>query len=142
VALTTDRLGKPRALMLGVVGNAVSALALPFLATTQVGALVGLFFYYITFEYIMVSHIPLMSELVPEARATLLSFNLTGHSLGRALGALLSTFLYQRFGFIPIVIVSIVFSVFALLALGELTQRVVILPRILAFFRRLQGSET
>jgi predicted MFS family arabinose efflux permease len=139
VALTTDRLGKPRALMLGVVGNAMSALALPFLATSQVGALVGLFFYYITFEYIMVSHIPLMSELVPEARATLLSFNLTGHSLGRAIGAVLSTFIYQRFGFFPIVIVSIVFSLFALLALGELTQRVVILPRVLALARRFAG---
>ena len=141
VALTTDRLGKPRALMLGVAGNAVSAVFLPILGTTQIGALVGLFFYYITFEYIMVSHIPLMTELVPEARATMLSFNLTGHSLGRAIGALLSTFIYQRFGFIPIVIVSIVFSMFALLALGELTQKVVILPRILALFRRAESSE-
>jgi predicted MFS family arabinose efflux permease len=142
VALTTDRLGKPRALMFGVVGNAASALLLPFLGTTQVGALIGLFFYYLTFEYIMVSHVPMMSELVPEARATLLSFNLTGHSLGRALGALLSTFIYQRFGFMPIVIVSIVFSIFALLALGELTRKVVILPRILALFRRAEGSDT
>lgn len=141
VALTTDRLGKPRALMLGVVGNAVSAVLLPILGTTQIGALVGLFFYYITFEYIMVSHIPLMSELVPEARATLLSFNLTGHSLGRAIGAFLSTFIYQRFGFIPIVVVSVMFSLLALLALGELTQKVVILPRILALFRRGGRSE-
>jgi len=31
---------------------------------------------------------------------------------------------------------SIFFNVFALLALGELTQRVVILPRILAWFGR------
>ena len=119
----------------------MSAVLLPILGTTQIGALVGLFFYYITFEYIMVSHIPMMSELVPEARATLLSFNLTGHSLGRAIGALLSTFIYTRFGFVPIVIVSIVFSAFALLALGELTQRVVILPRLLAFFRRAESSE-
>ena len=141
VALTTDRLGKPRALMFGVVGNAISALVLPILGTTQIGALIGLFFYYITFEYIMVSHIPLMSELVPEARATLLSFNLTGHSLGRAIGALLSTFIYQRFGFLPIVLVSILFNVLALLALGELTKKVIILPRILALFRRAESSE-
>jgi predicted MFS family arabinose efflux permease len=140
VALTTDRLGKPRALMIGVVSNAVCAFLLPFLGATQIGALIGLFFYYLTFEYIMVSHVPMMSELVPEARATLLSFNLTGHSLGRALGALLSTFIYQRFGFMPIVIVSIVFSIFALLALGELTRKVVILPKILALFRRAEGS--
>jgi len=141
VALTTDRLGKPLALTIGLVGNAISALLLPVLGTTQIGALVGLFFYYITFEYIMVSHIPLMSELVPEARATLLSFNLTGHSLGRAIGALLSTFIYQRFGFLPIVFVSIFFNILALLALGELTRKLIILPRILALFRRAESSE-
>ena len=38
--------------------------------------------------------------------------------------------------FPPVVIMSIFFNVFALLALGELTQRVVILPRILAWFGR------
>ncbi len=136
VALTTDRLGKTRALVIGLIANAASALLLPFIGTTQVGALVGLFFYYITLEYIMVSHIPLMSELVPEARATLLSFNLTGHSLGRAIGTLLATFIYQRFGFFPIVIASIFFNILALLALGELTKKVVILPRVLAWFGR------
>ncbi|MCC6499110.1 MAG: MFS transporter [Anaerolineales bacterium] len=139
VALTTDRLGKTRALVIGLVGNALAALALPFIGTTPVGALVGLFFYYITFEYIMVSHIPLMSELVPEARATLLSFNLTGHSLGRAIGALLSTFIYTRFGFFPIVLVSALFNIFALIALGELTQKVTILPRVIAWTRRFTG---
>ena len=140
VAFTTDRLGKTRALVIGLVGNALAALALPFIGTTPVGALVGLFFYYITFEYIMVSHIPLMSELVPEARATLLSFNLTGHSLGRAIGALLSTFIYTRFGFFPIVVVSGLFNVFALVALGELTQKVTILPRVIALARRFIGK--
>ena len=140
VALTTDKLGKPRALMLGLVGNALAALILPFIGTTQIGALVGLFFYYITFEYIMVSHIPLMSELVPEARATLLSFNLTGHSLGRAIGSLLATFIYQQFGFFPIVLASVFFNALALLALGELTQKVVILPRVLALARRFTSA--
>ncbi|HUG33837.1 MAG TPA: MFS transporter [Anaerolineales bacterium] len=142
VALTTDKLGKPRALMFGLIGNAITALLLPFIGTTQIGALVGLFFYYLTFEYMVVSHIPLMSELVPEARATMLSFNLTGHSLGRAIGALLATFIYQQFGFFPIVLMSIFFNMLALLALGELTQKVVILPRIIAWFRRPEGMET
>ena len=105
------------------------------------GALAGLFLFYITFEYIMVSHIPLMTELVPEARATLLSFNLTGHSLGRMIGALLATFIYQRFGFLPVALMTVLFNIFALLALGELTQKVVILPRILAWFRRPENSE-
>jgi len=141
VALTTDRLGKPRALVLGLTGNALAALLLPIVGRTEVGALAGLFLFYITFEYIMVSHIPMMTELVPEARATLLSFNLTGHSLGRLIGALLATFIYQRFGFLPVTLLAVMFNIFALLALAELTQRIVILPRILAWFRRPESSK-
>jgi DHA1 family inner membrane transport protein len=141
VALTTDRLGKPRALALGLTGNALAALLLPIVGKTEIGALVGLFLFYITFEYVMVSHIPLMTEVMPGARATLLSFNLTGHSLGRMIGALLATFIYQRFGFLPVTVLAVVFNVFALLALAELTQRIAIIPRILAWLRQRQGSE-
>ncbi|MGZ9224058.1 MAG: MFS transporter [Anaerolineales bacterium] len=141
VALTTDRLGKPRALVLGLMGNALAALLLPIVGRTQIGALVGLFLFYITFEYVLVSHIPLMTEILPGARATLLSFNVTGHSLGRMIGALLSTFVYQRFGFLPVTLLAILFIGFALLALGELTQKVVILPHILAWFGRTEKSK-
>jgi predicted MFS family arabinose efflux permease len=141
VALTTDRLGKPRALMLGLTCNAVAAILLPIIGTTELGALVGLFLFYISFEYVLVSHIPLMTEIMPEARATLLSFNVAGHSLGRVIGALIATFMYQYFGFMPVALTAVLFIGFALLALGELIEKVVILPRILALFRRSEGSE-
>jgi predicted MFS family arabinose efflux permease len=141
VALTTDRLGKPRALVLGLSGNALAALLLPIVGTTQTGALVGLFLFYITFEYVMVSHIPLMTEVMPSARATLLSFNLTGHSLGRMIGALLATFLYQRFGFVPVTLLAILFNLFALLALAELTHKTTILPHLVGWFRRAERSQ-
>ena len=141
VALTTDRLGKPRALTLGLIGNILASLLLPIVGRTEIGALVGLFLFYITFEYVLVSHIPLMTEVMPNARATLLSFNVTGHSLGRMIGALVATFVYERFGFFPVTLIAILFNVFALLALAELTQKTVILPRILAWFRRTESSE-
>jgi predicted MFS family arabinose efflux permease len=141
VALTTDRLGKPRALTLGLIGNILASLLLPIVGRTELGALVGLFLFYITFEYVLVSHIPLMTEVMPNARATLLSFNVTGHSFGRMIGALVATFVYERFGFFPVTLIAILFNVFALLALGELTQKIVILPRLLAWFRRTERSE-
>ncbi|RPJ20557.1 MAG: MFS transporter [Chloroflexi bacterium] len=141
VALTTDRLGKPRALALGLTGNIVASLLLPFVGTTAPGALVGLFLFYITFEYVLVSHIPLMTEVMPGARATLLSFNVTGHSLGRMIGALVATFIYQRFGFLPVALTAILFNGFALLALAELTQKIVLVPRILAWFARTKRRE-
>lgn len=142
VALTTDRLGKPRALTLGLVGNILASLLLPVVGRTEIGALVGLFLFYITFEYVLVSHIPLMTEVMPNARATLLSFNVMGHSFGRVIGALLATFMYERLGFLSVTLIAILFNVFALLALGELTQKIVILPRLLAWFRRAERSET
>jgi predicted MFS family arabinose efflux permease len=141
VALTTDRLGKPRALTLGLIGNILASLLLPIVGRTEVGAMVGLFLFYITFEYVLVSHIPLMTEVMPSARATLLSFNVMGHSLGRTIGALLATIMYQRFGFVPVTLIAILFNIFALLALGELTQKVAILSRIFPSLRQTERSE-
>ena len=120
VALLTDRIGKPRALALGLLANALASVLLPFIGRTEVGALVGLLLFYITFEYVMVSHVPLMTELLPGARATVMSFNLTGHSLGRALGAFLAPFIYQQFGFLFVALLAVVFNIFGLTALRKL----------------------
>jgi predicted MFS family arabinose efflux permease len=120
VALLTDRIGKPRALMLGLSANALVSVLLPFIGRTEVGALVGLFLFYITFEYVIVSHVPLMTELLPGARVTVMSFNLTGHSLGRALGAFLAPFIYQQFGFLFVALLAVVFNIFGLTALRKL----------------------
>jgi predicted MFS family arabinose efflux permease len=122
VALTTDRLGKPRALAIGLIGNALASLLLPFIGQTQTGALIGLFLFYITFEYVMVSHIPMMTELVPSARATMLSMNVTGHAIGRALGAFLAGFIYQPFGFVFVALTAVVFNAAGLLALRRMQK--------------------
>jgi len=42
---------------------------------------------------------------------------------------------------LPVTLMAILFNMFALLALAELTQKVVILPRILAWFGRTERSE-
>jgi predicted MFS family arabinose efflux permease len=122
VALLTDRIGKPRALALGLSANALAAVLLPFIGRTEIGALVGLFLFYITFEYVMVSHVPMMTELVPGARATAMSFNLTGHSLGRALGAFLAPLIYRQFGFLFVALLAVVFNIFGLFALRRLQK--------------------
>ncbi len=66
---------------------------------------------------------------------------MTGHSLGRLIGSLLATFIYERFGFLPVTLLAVMFNIFALIALGELTQRVVILPRILNWLRGIRVGE-
>jgi DHA1 family inner membrane transport protein len=91
-----DRMGKRRAVTLGLALNALAALILPVLGHSLAGALVGLFFLYLTFEFTIVSSIPLMTEVLPSLRATLMALWIAGLSTGRALGALLATHLYTR----------------------------------------------
>ena len=116
VAAFVDRIGKPRAVALGLTVNCLAALSLPLLGRTGTGALVGLFFFYLSFEFMIVSTIPLMTELVPSARATLMAFNIASLSLGRAIGDLLAPRLYAA-GFWLVVIGAVGFNLLALVAL-------------------------
>jgi len=101
VALFVDRVGKVRAAGLGIVANCLAALLLPIIGRTQTGALTGLFLFYITFEFTIVSIIPLLTEVMPSARATTLSLAYAAQSIGRAAGAWLSPTLYTLgFGFV------------------------------------------
>jgi predicted MFS family arabinose efflux permease len=84
----------------------------------------------------IVSQLPMMTEVVPQARATAIALNLIGFSVGRALGDILSTLIYQRFGFLIVTLVAAMFNIFAVLALAEMQKKIVILPRIIAWFAR------
>jgi predicted MFS family arabinose efflux permease len=94
VAALADRLGKRRAVAVGISLSALACLGLPFLGRSLTGALVGLFLVYTTFEFTIVSGMPLMTELVPQARATMMAGNIGAHSAGRAIGALVGPALF------------------------------------------------
>jgi predicted MFS family arabinose efflux permease len=119
VAGFVDRIGKPRAVAIGLTVNSLAALALPFVGHTEAGALFGLFFFYLSFEFSIVSTLPLMTELLPSARATLMAFNVAAMSLGRALGAFLAPRLYGL-GFLAVVLGSFGFNLVALFAVSRL----------------------
>jgi DHA1 family inner membrane transport protein len=121
VAAFVDRLGKPRAIGLGLAANSLAALLLPWLGRTGAGALAGLFLFYISFEFTIVSIIPLMTEVLPGGRATLMAFTIAAFSLGRGLGALLGPALY-RLGFAFVALGGIACNLAALLALGRLRK--------------------
>jgi predicted MFS family arabinose efflux permease len=95
VAALADRLGKRRAVAVGISLSALACLGLPFLGRSLTGALVGLFFVYTTFEFTIVSAMPLMTELVPQARATMMAGNIGALSSGRAIGALVGPALFS-----------------------------------------------
>ena len=117
----TDRLGKPLAVGLGLALNSLAALALPFLGVTLYGALFGLFLFYITFEFTLVSLIPMMTEVLPSARATLLAANVAALSLGRAFGALIAPPLYG-YGILASGLAALAFNLLALFCLRALQR--------------------
>jgi predicted MFS family arabinose efflux permease len=95
-SLITDRMGKRRSVLLGLGGLAASLLVLPWLSQLGLtGALFGVVLMFLTFEFGIVSLLPLASELAPDARASLLSLNITAFSLGRIVGATLGGWLWQ-----------------------------------------------
>ena len=93
-AAFTDRLGKPIAIGIGLVLNCLAAFLLPVLGSGTGGAVVGLFFFYLTFEFALVSSVPMMTEVLPAARATVMAFVTASVSLGRAVGALIASPLF------------------------------------------------
>jgi predicted MFS family arabinose efflux permease len=95
VAGFSDRLGKRRTVVLGIAFAAFGCLALPLISRTLPGALIALFLIYIAFEIAIVSAIPMMTELVPSARATVMAGNVAALSLGRAVGASLGPALFS-----------------------------------------------
>jgi predicted MFS family arabinose efflux permease len=121
VALYVDRVGKVRAAGLGIIANCIAALILPVIGRSATGALIGLFLFYITFEFTIVSLIPLMTEVMPSARATTLSFAGAGNSLGRAIGAYLAPSLYA-IGFFYVTGAAILFNLLGLAAVWYVSR--------------------
>lgn len=116
VAGLVDRLGKRRALGLGISLNALASLLLPVLGFNVIGALVGLFMFYLTFEFAIVSAIPLMTELVPTARATLMAGFAAALASGRMFGSLLGPPLFD----LGLIANGMAGALFNILALGIL----------------------
>jgi predicted MFS family arabinose efflux permease len=135
VATLTDRIGKARAVTIGLVANILAALLLPVLGRSTTGALIGLFLFSITYEFMVVSQIPIMTELVPRARATMMALVLVGYAIGRSAGDIASTLLYQHFGFVVVTIAASAVNLLARLALAEM-RRGALLPRLLGWFKQ------
>jgi predicted MFS family arabinose efflux permease len=124
VTAFVDRLGKRRSVGIGLIANAVAALALLWLGRSLSGAMVGLFFIYLTFEFTIVSCLPLMTEVFPAARATFMAMFFASTALGRSLGSLAAPHLYafgRSWETVPslliIVLCAITLNLAALLAL-------------------------
>jgi len=121
VALFSDGLGKARAASIGLILNCLAALALPWIGRTAPGALLGLFLFYITFEFMVVSAISVMTEIAPAARATYLSIGVVAGLGGRAGADFLAPALYAL-GFPVVTFAAILLNLIALFAIRRLAR--------------------
>jgi predicted MFS family arabinose efflux permease len=112
-----DRLGKRRAILCGLLVNIAAYLLLPHLAVSLAGALGGLFLVYLTFDFSIVCTLPLITELAPEARGTMMALNVAAMAVGRLISSLIAVRLWTAGGLSANTLLS---SAVVALALGLL----------------------
>jgi predicted MFS family arabinose efflux permease len=95
VAAFADRTKFRRSLVFAVGLNFVSVLCLPILSNDLLAALGGLFLFSLSFEFVLVCTIPMVAELVPDARATAMASKTAFQRTGFALGTLLGPLFFQ-----------------------------------------------
>lgn len=93
-----DRLGKKRLALFGASIAALSYVVVPALTTDLTGALIGLFIMFITVEIGIVASLPLFTEVLPHARAVMMSGVAGFASLGRLIGGLIGSALFAWLG--------------------------------------------
>ncbi len=91
------RLGAKRSVAIGLIFSAITAIAIPWLGSFGLwGAEMGLFLFNLAFQMPFIAYAPLLTEVLPLARASLLGATLASVGVGRMLGALAAPYLFSR----------------------------------------------
>lgn len=88
VTVGGDSLGKRNLALYGAILAGVGYLVVPMLTQSLGVALTGMFVLFVLIEASIVASITLFTELLPEARAVMMSANISAMSFGRLFGAL------------------------------------------------------
>lgn len=113
-ATIADRLGLKRAVVIGLILTSLSYLLLPVIGQTLLLALAGLFVTFLAFEFTIVTGLSLATEVLPKARATMVSSTVAATGLGRVIGALVGGPLWLWGGLLTTGFISAALSVLAL----------------------------
>jgi len=116
-AFLSDRVGLAHAVTGGVVLTAAAYLLLPVVARTLPLALAALFLVFVAFEFTVVSAAGLFTELLPDARGTMIGAVGATGSTGRMLGALLGGYIWLWGGLVATGYGAAALSVLALFSL-------------------------
>jgi predicted MFS family arabinose efflux permease len=101
-----DRMGKPRALFLGIGLSMAGYLVLPWTAVSLPFALAGLFALFVAVEFTFVTALSMATEILPDHRATMMSGLLAVAGIGRMAGAVTGGFLWVSHGTTAVALVS------------------------------------
>ena len=118
-AFLADRIGKERSIAAGIILSSLTVITLPLVGSSIVGAFIWLFLFYLSFEVVVISALPLMSEIMPSSRATMMALFIAALSIGRALGDLAAPPLYKG-GILVNGAVSLLFNLLALFLLSRI----------------------
>ena len=118
-AFLADRIGKERSIAAGIILSSLTVITLPLVGSSIVGAFIWLFLFYLSFEVVVISALPLMSEIMPSSRATMMALFIAALSIGRALGDLAAPPLYKG-GILVNGAVSLFFNLLALFLLSRI----------------------
>jgi MFS transporter, DHA1 family, inner membrane transport protein len=111
-----DRIGLQRSTGIGLVLSTASYLLLPMVGSSLPGALGALFFVFLFTEFAIVAALSMSTEVMPDARATMMSGYLAAASLGRVIGALMGGMVWTLGGVAAVAAVSASVNALALIS--------------------------
>lgn len=97
---SVDRFGKRPVIITTGVINCLLYILIPHTSGSLTAALITLFFLFLTFEITVVGGMPLMTELVPQARSVVMTMVLAAMALGRTIGSTVGPLIWLGGGFV------------------------------------------
>lgn len=123
-AALADRFGLRRALMTGAVLSAAVYSLLPLLGGSLIVALSGIFVLFVSVEFTIVVGLSYFTEILPDARATMMAGYFGAASAGRFCGALLGGWAWTLYGIAAIGTATALMSIIGLVCLmGGMRRR-------------------
>lgn len=116
-ATFADKLGLKKAIIIGLLFATLAYFLLPFLGVSLALAMVGMFLIFCSYEFTIVTSFSLSTELMPQARATMMAGFFAAAGLGRMCGVLLGGFLWRGGGITSVAWVSAGLTCLGLLSL-------------------------
>lgn len=118
-----DRLGKRRTMQFSVTGILVGLGIIVTAGTSLLVGVVGLFVFFVGFEYSIVTSFSLVSEAMPEARGRTIAIGSATSTVSRGLGVAAAGVLYEAFDIKGPVVLSAITAVATLTLLSIVARR-------------------